>query len=106
MQAAVMRLCVAGADLDTPARREVVQVCEVIKGFLYKKFRESVHHAKGAPALVCYSSDGTPFHTKERVVHAVPGHSTIIREAGSSKEYLVQQAFLQFFGPTGDLETA
>ena len=87
--------CTIGLTLDHKGRAEVAKICEVSKAFFRNQVETLIAETQGQPMLYSYSSDGTPLHTKDRVVKQLPTGQRVCRSGGAGHEYLVQQGFVR-----------
>ena len=93
--------CTIGLTLDHKGRAEVAKICEVSKAFFRNQVETLIAETQGQPMLYSYSSDGTPLHTKDRVVKQLPTGQKVCRSGGAGHEYLVQQGFVRTLGLDG-----
>ena len=93
--------CTTGLVLNKEGRAEVAKICEVSKAFFRNQVETLIAETNGQPMLYSYSSDGTPLHTKDRVVKQLPTGQKVTRSGGAGHEYLVQQGFVRTLGFDG-----
>ena len=87
-------------SIDSHDMRKVHKLTAVHLDFLQQKLGLFLRDCAHAPALLSFSSDGTPIKTHMKVAKQL-GDSNIKREGKRCDDYLVQVAFFRFLDASG-----
>ena len=71
------------------------------QAFLRYLFLQAIALAEGSPLLLSYQSDCTPATTRQYVTVQPGGRNPARRVGGRGREFILEKAFLLYYGPDG-----